>query len=115
MGAVVFHVSSSRNRQSIERHGLDWRRMKNAPGLAGSPSAETAGVFLARDLDEARWFVDLSRTNHESVDIWEVDLPDDFDIEAAPPPGLPYVESDGFLCTTRVIGPDRLRLHTQEA
>jgi hypothetical protein len=30
-----FHVTSSRNRESILRHGLDWRHMGEALGIAG--------------------------------------------------------------------------------
>jgi hypothetical protein len=89
--------------------------MADAPGIAGSPEPEQAGVFLARDLDEAHWFVDMSRSHHESVDIWEVTLSDEFDVLARPRTDLPYAESDGYLWTTRVIGPDRLRLHTEGA
>jgi hypothetical protein len=115
MGVVVFHVSSSSNRESIKRHGLDWRRMESTEGIAGSLEPEAAGVFLARDLDEARWFADMGRSRHESVDIWEVTLPHDFDLYADLPTGLPYSESDGFLWTTRPIRPDQIRLHTPNA
>jgi hypothetical protein len=84
--------------------------MRDAPGLAGSGSAEGECVFLARDLEEAEWFVGLSRGNHRSVDIWEVTLPDDLKSWDDPPAGLPYVEIDGFLCTTEPVAPERLRL-----
>jgi hypothetical protein len=115
MGVVVFHVSSSSNRESIKRHGLDWRRMASAAGIAGSLEPEAAGVFLARDLDEARWFAEMGRSRHESVDIWEVTLPHDFDLDADLPNDLPYSESDGFLWTTRPIRRDQIRLHTPNA
>ena len=42
-----WHVTSSRNRQSILEHGLDWRRMAFAPGIAGSPVPEREGCFLS--------------------------------------------------------------------
>jgi hypothetical protein len=89
--------------------------MLDQPGIAGSPAAEAAGVFLALDMWEAEWFVSMSRRHHRSVDIWEVTLPDDLEVDEidqwrdAPPPG-PYREIDGFLCTTQPIPPDRLRL-----
>jgi hypothetical protein len=115
MATVVFHVSSTRNRQSILQHGLDWRRMSDEPGIAGSPTAEGACVFVAEDMETAEWFVSMSRRHHEAVDIWEVTLPDDLPLDeidtwtAAPPAG-PYGEVDGFLCTTEPIPPDRLRI-----
>jgi hypothetical protein len=104
MPAVVFHVSSIRNRESIRRHGLDWKRMLDQPGIAGSPTAEGPCVFLADDMDVAEWFVSMSRNHHKSVDIWEVTLPDDPDLD----------EIDGFLCTTEPIPPDRVRLVRQD-
>jgi hypothetical protein len=115
MPTVVFHVSSTRNRESILHHGLDWRRMGDQPGIAGSPAAEGACVFLADDMDTAEWFVSMGRSHHRSVDIWEVTLPEDLDLEeidtwADVPPAGPYGEIDGFLCTTEPIPPDRLRL-----
>jgi hypothetical protein len=36
MGLVMFHVTDSANRESIRQHGLDWRRMGTALGIAGS-------------------------------------------------------------------------------
>jgi hypothetical protein len=84
--------------------------MRAVPGIAGSDSAEGAFVFLARDREEAEWFVGLSRGNHRSIDIWEVNLPHDIEVFDNPPAGLPYVEMDGFLCTTEPIPPSRLRL-----
>jgi hypothetical protein len=111
---VVFHVTSTANRESIRHHGLDWRRMGATHGVAGDDSPEAEGVFLARDWDEAKWFVRISRSHHESVDIWEVRLPDDFDVDEPPPADLPYAELDGHLYTTRAIGPDRIRLRAAD-
>jgi hypothetical protein len=107
---ILFHVTSTANRESIRQHGLDSRRMGTTRGVAGSDQPEAQGVFLARDWFEAKWFVRMSRSNHASVDIWEVRLPDNFDVDEPPPAGLPYAELDGFLYTTRAIGPDRIRL-----
>ena len=42
----LFHVTSSLNRESIQAHGLDWRRMGAARGIAGSSAPEQAGCFL---------------------------------------------------------------------
>ena len=110
MPTVAFHVASTRNRESILQHGLDWTRMLDQPGIAGSPDAEGACVFLARDIAEAEWFVSLSRSHHESVDIWEATLLEEIDMWADAPPAPPYREIDGFLCTTQPIPADRLRL-----
>jgi hypothetical protein len=107
---IVFHVTSTANRDSIRQHGLDSRRMGTPRGVAGSDSPEVEGVFLARNWFEAKWFVRLSRSNHERVDIWEVRLSDDFDVYEPPPAHVPYAELDGFLYSTRAIGPDRVRL-----
>jgi hypothetical protein len=49
-----FHATFAENRESIRRHGLDFRRMAG-PGIAGSLAAEAAGVFLTGDLESARW------------------------------------------------------------
>ena len=115
MPTVVYHVSSTRNRESIRRHGLDWKRMVDERGIAGSVGPEGACVFLADDLELAEWFVSMSREHHKFVDIWEVVLPDELDLEEidrwrdAPPAG-PYREIDGFLCTTQPVPADRVRL-----
>jgi hypothetical protein len=116
MPPVAFHVSSTRNRESILQHGLDWTRMLDQPGIAGSPGAEGPYVFLAEDMDLAEWFVSMSRSHHRSVDIWEVtladhvDLPDDVYKWGDALPVGPYRQIDGFLCTTQAIPPDRVRL-----
>jgi hypothetical protein len=117
---VVFHVSSTRNRESILEKGLDWTQMRDQPGVAGSRTAEAACVFLAEDLELAEWFVSMSRSHHESVDIWEVTLADDLDLEDIDQwqdirPEGPYREIDGFLCTTQPIPADRLRLIRKNA
>jgi myo-inositol-1(or 4)-monophosphatase len=111
LATVVYHVSSTLNRSSIAEHGLDWERMRDVPGVAGSPTPERPGVFLAEDLHMADWFVQMSRSNHQSVDIWEVTLPHDFDAyEEDLPAGLPYDRMDGHLYTTERVPPDRVRL-----
>jgi hypothetical protein len=113
---IAYHVSSSRNRESIQRHGLDWKRMQGQRGVAGSDGPERAGVFLASDLWTAEWFVQMSRTKHQSVDIWEVTLPHDVDLDAEEPPaGLPYGVMDGFMHTTEPVPPDRVRLLRADA
>jgi hypothetical protein len=115
MPTVVFHVTSTHNRASILRHGLDWTRMGDQPGIAGSGHAERDCVFLARDIEEAEWFVSISRSHHQSVDIWEITLPHDFDLYDDVVPGPAYGEVDGFLFTTERIPRERIRLLRTDA
>jgi hypothetical protein len=68
---TLFHVSSSSNRDSIRRHGLDWTLMGAARGIAGSHSPEISGVFLCLDEFEVGWFVQLNNTGGP-VDVWTV-------------------------------------------
>jgi hypothetical protein len=116
MPVVTFHVTSTRNRESILQHGLDWTQMLDQPGIAGSETAEGPCVFLAEDMELAEWFVSISRSHHGSVDIWEVTLPDEPGLPDDPDewgdalPIGPYREIDGFLCTTQAIPPEMVRL-----
>ena len=66
-----FHVISARNRASIAAHGLDWRLMAPATGIAGSPVPEQEGCFLAGDEWGTDWFVRMNDTGGP-VDVWEV-------------------------------------------
>jgi hypothetical protein len=68
----LFHVSSTLNRESIQAHGLDWTRMGAAPGIAGSPTPEVAGIFLARDEFEVSFFLQMAES-HGSLDVWAVE------------------------------------------
>ena len=70
---VWYHATATRNRSSIQRHGLDWSRMVS-PGIAGSLAAETAGVFLCSDLERAEWFAGMCRD--ATADIWSATLHD---------------------------------------
>ncbi|WP_245556895.1 hypothetical protein [Jongsikchunia kroppenstedtii] len=70
--ASLYHVSSALNRASIKEHGLDWRRMGSARGIAGSAAPEHEGCFLARSEQESRWFVRMNGTGGP-VDVWQVD------------------------------------------
>jgi hypothetical protein len=93
MSTVTFHVTSTSNRASILGHGLNWSQMLDQPGIAGSGRPEAECVFLARDLDGAHWFVEIGRTHHPSVDIWEVTLVHDFDVYDELPPHGPTANS----------------------
>ena len=69
---ALFHVTSSRNRESIRAHGLDWQRMQFARGIAGSVRPEQEGCFLCLDQWEVDWFVDMNNTGG-TVDVWAVE------------------------------------------
>jgi len=92
-----FHVTSSLNRESIERHGLDWRHMGATHGVAGVPGAsvrsEAPGIFLCQDdWSEVEWFADMAiSAGHDSVDVWEVSLPSEAKfVEYDGSPGYEY-------------------------
>jgi hypothetical protein len=51
--AQLFHVTSSNNRDSITRHGLDWIQMKAARGIARSTAPEQEGIFVCFSEPEA--------------------------------------------------------------
>jgi hypothetical protein len=95
-----FHVTSTRNRESIEMHGLDWERMRDARGVAGSVQPEQEGCFLCLDESEVSWFVSMNNTGG-TVDVWAVDGVDENELVESPE-GHSYVRSR--------IAPDRLSL-----
>lgn len=66
------HVTSTLNRASITKHGLDWSRMGAARGIAGSRTPEIAGIFLCTDELEVDWFVRMNNTGGP-VDVWAVE------------------------------------------
>ena len=67
----MFHVTSVANRASILANGLDWRLMRDARGIAGSPVPEQQGCFLCIDEFDADLFVRMNNTGG-AVDVWEV-------------------------------------------
>jgi hypothetical protein len=123
----MFHVTDRANRESIRQHGLDWRRMGAALGIAGSRVPEHPGVFLAEGEGIAKFFVDMARMNERhAIDVWEVQLDldldlhldddDDSDLSDHLPPEGPLVQhADGFLCYLQPIPPERLKLIDPEA
>ena len=101
---VWFHASPSRNRDSIRRHGLDWRRM-TPPGIAGSRAAEWDGVFLCDSLEGAVWFAGMCREG--TADVWSAEIAEVW-LEGAP-------DSDGgggsnWMICPQPITPNRLQL-----
>lgn len=101
---AYLHVTSSRNRSSILRHGLDWTRMGAAPGIAGSSGPEVDGCFLCVDEFEDEWFIKMNNTGGP-VDVWEVDgVSRDELVES----------SNGHQYVSRKIEPNDLRLVRQD-
>jgi hypothetical protein len=95
-----WHVTSSRNRQSILEHGLDWRRMAFAPGIAGSPVPEQEGCFLSAMEFDVEFFVRMNNTGGP-VDVWEVSGVDPDALRQSP---------EGFWYLPGAIAPRQLRL-----
>ncbi|MGH7759608.1 MAG: hypothetical protein ACREN7_09880 [Candidatus Dormibacteria bacterium] len=93
----MYHVAASANRQSIRKHGLDWRLMKDAPGVAGGTRPELPGIFLLADGKSEEFFARMARF---PTDAWEVD------VEAL------WLESGpgGWWLVSSPIGPERLAL-----
>lgn len=70
--STLFHVTSVRNRSSIQSHGLDTSRMGAAPGIASSSRPEADGIFLCDEAFTVDFFVRMNNTGG-SVDVWQVD------------------------------------------
>jgi hypothetical protein len=98
--AQWFHVTSSSNRDSIKRHGLDWTHMNAARGIAGSTAPEQNGTFLCFSELEAGFFIDMNNTGGP-VDLWAVEGIDRSDLVESP---------EGFLFLPRPIPPSQLTL-----
>jgi hypothetical protein len=98
-GAIGFgtlaHATASANRKSNMKWGLDWKRMANARGIAGSGQPELEAVFLDH-LDGIDFFTAMSR---QPCDVWEVDVT-----------GLWIEMHEDWLIHRSPITPDRLRL-----
>ena len=93
----MLHVTAAVNRESIRRHGLDWRRMGAAPGIAGSTHPELPAVFVCEDREDISFFLNMART---PADVWAIDV-DGMWVESGP---------SGWWIISRPIGSDRLTL-----
>jgi len=93
----MFHVTATENRQSILRHGLDWRQMGTMPGMAGSREPELPAVFLCESHEDAGFFTGMSRL---PADLWTVSV-DGLWVENGP---------DGWIILPEPVPPERLRL-----
>jgi hypothetical protein len=100
MGRRLFHVTSSRNRRSIDEHGLDWTWMGEAPGIAGSRQPEVDGIFVCRDQGEVQFFLAMNNTGGP-VDVWAIDGLSEADLIKAP---------EGFMYVPAAIARQRLAL-----
>ncbi|HET6296512.1 MAG TPA: hypothetical protein VFG33_24210 [Kribbella sp.] len=100
----LYHVSSSRNRGSIEAHGLDWSFMTTAAGIAGSPKPEVDGVFVCLDRSTVDFFVRANNTGGP-VDVWAIDDVDQSDLVET---------ASGFSYLPACIGPEHLTLIDQD-
>lgn len=101
---VMFHATASGNRESIRQHGLDWRRMGVAGGIAGSVQPELPGIFLCASRAEAHFFTAMAR---EPSDIWEVSV-DGLWLEGDP--GASGGGDEIWMIPPEPVGPERLRL-----
>lgn len=97
LNGQLFHVTATANRESIRRHGLDWRLMGEAPGIAGSPTPELPAIFLCDDREDADFFVHMARV---PVDIWTIRV-DGLWLESGP---------DGWRLVAAPIEPERVGL-----
>jgi hypothetical protein len=93
----MFHATATENRQSILRHGLDWRQMGTAAGIAGSREPELPAVFLCESREEIDFFTRMSRL---PADIWAVRV-DGLWVENGP---------HGWMILPEPVPPERLRL-----
>jgi len=90
------HATSRQNRESIQTHGLDWRLMGGARGIAGSTAPEVEGIYLDT-IDAISFF---TRMPDDDPDVWIVDA-EGIWLETGP---------EGFLFTSEPIPASRLRL-----
>lgn len=97
--ARLLHVTSSLNRESIRRYGLDSSRMAAAPGIAGSREPEQKGCFLCRNENEAEWFLGFPEPG--TCDVWAVDGVNESDLVESP---------EGYMYLPGRVPPERLEL-----
>lgn len=97
----MFHVSAVGNRGSVGRHGLDWRRMADTPGIAGSALPELEAIFLCGTLGETKFFTEMSGS---PSDVWAVDVRGMW-LENGP---------SGWVIVNDPIPPARVRLVSQD-
>jgi hypothetical protein len=99
-----FHVSSSKNRESIAKHGLDWTRMRLARGVAGSPVPEQEGIFLCSSEFDAEFFLGFDNGDGP-LDLWAVEGVEQTELIESP---------EGFEFVARPIPPSQVSLVRQD-
>jgi hypothetical protein len=109
----LFHASPAINRESIRHHGLDWRRMGAAPGIAGSTDPEAPGIFLCEDRREVDFFLRMARS---PTNVWAVRCEGSFVEngpsgwlilpEPVPPDGVVLIDADIPAHRPRSTAPD---------
>jgi len=72
----VYHIAPTEARSSIERHGLDWRRL----GLGGA--YRPLGNYLWNSFDFALWYAQAA---YDDYDIWAVNVEG---LQLLPDPGF---------------------------
>jgi hypothetical protein len=98
---AVYHATATVNRTSIRQHGLDWRRMGAACGIAGSTRPELPAVFVCADREDVSFFLRMARS---SSDVWCVDV-EGLWLESGP---------NGWWIISQPVPRDRLRLVGQD-
>lgn len=102
---TMYHASRCENRESIRRHGLDWRLMTE-PGIAGSDRPEWPGVFLTAELESAEWFARMPGLRR--ADIWSVRVDD---LWLVGDPGASGGGDDDWMISLTAIDPARVEPH----
>jgi hypothetical protein len=110
MATIAYHVTSSLNRDSIAKRGLDWRYMGPEPGIAGSRTYEAEGVFFVFDRFEADWFVRMGKKRHSRIDIWEAAIDGDDHESTNEPSDGGWRECHGYSYYAHPIPPSKLKL-----
>jgi hypothetical protein len=90
------HATSRQNRESIQAHGLDWRLMGDARGIAGSATPEVEGIYLV-EIEAVSFFTAMPEID---PDVWIVDA-EGIWLETGP---------EGFLHASEPIPSNRIRL-----
>jgi hypothetical protein len=95
-----YHVSSTRNRASITAYGLDWSRMGEARGIAGSSRPEEQGCFICLHEFDVKFFVSMNNSGGP-VDVWAIDGIEENELIDA---------GSGFLYFPGIIPPEKVSL-----
>jgi hypothetical protein len=98
--ARFFHVTSSRNRSSIQKYGLDWKRMGAVGNVAGGSLPEQEGIFVCEDYEGVEYFSRMNGTGGP-LDVWAID---------GFSPSQLVETAEGYFFLPEAIPPERLKL-----